>query len=129
MELQNVQPPETVRDAFDDVIAVNQDRNRKVNEAEGYANEVVPRARAEAVEVLQQAAAYRDAKIAEANGEAQRFLAIVSEYQKAPEITRKRLYLETMEEVLPGVEKVLIEPGTASVLPYLPLGTVKGGKE
>ena len=129
VELQNVQPPESVRDAFDDVIAANQDRNRKVSEDEGYANEVVPRARAEAVEVLQQAAAYRDAKIAEANGEAQRFLAIVSEYQKAPEITRKRLYLETMEEVLPGVEKVLIEPGTASVLPYLPLGTVKGGKE
>jgi membrane protease subunit HflK len=129
VELQNVQPPESVRDAFDDVIAANQDRNRKVNEAQGYANEVVPRARAEATEVLQQAAAYRDSKIAEAKGEAQRFLAIVTEYEKAPEITRKRLYLETMEEVLPEVEKVLIEPGTASVLPYLPLGAAKGGAE
>jgi membrane protease subunit HflK len=129
VELQNVQPPESVRDAFDDVIAANQDRNRKVNEAEGYANEVLPRSRAEANEVLQGAIAYREAKIAEAGGEAQRFLTVLGEYEKAPEITRKRLYLETMEEVLPDVEKVIIEPGTASVLPYLPLGTVRGGKD
>jgi len=129
VELQNVQPPESVRDSFDDVIAANQDRNRKVNEAEGYANEVLPRARAEATEVVQQAIGYRDAKIAEATGEAQRFLAVLAEYQKAPAITRKRLYLEAMEEVLPGVEKVIIEPGTASVLPYLPLGTARGGAQ
>jgi membrane protease subunit HflK len=118
-----VQPPAPVRDAFDDVIAAAQDRDRKVNEAEGYANEVLPRARAEASEVVQAAVGYRDSKIAEARGEAERFLAVLGEYQKAPAITRKRLYLETMEEVLPGVEKVIIEPGTASVLPYLPLGT------
>jgi membrane protease subunit HflK len=125
IELQEVQPPAPVRDAFDDVIAAAQDRNRKVNEAEGYANEVLPGARAEASEVVEAAIGYRDSKIAEAAGEAERFLAIVREYQKAPEITRKRLYLETMEEVLPGVEKVIIEPGTASVLPYLPLGTAR----
>jgi membrane protease subunit HflK len=129
VELQNVQPPESVRDAFDDVIAANQDRNRTVNEAEGYANEVLPRSRAEANEALQGAIAYREAKIAEAGGEAQRFLAIVGEYQRAPEITRKRLYLETMEEVLPDVEKVIIEPGTATVLPYLPLGAARGGAD
>jgi membrane protease subunit HflK len=125
IELQEVQPPAPVRDAFDDVIAAAQDRNRKVNEAEGYANEVLPRARAEASEVVQAAIGYRDSKIAEARGEAERFLVVLSEYEKAPEITRKRLYLETMEEVLPGVEKVIIEPGTASVLPYLPLGTAR----
>jgi membrane protease subunit HflK len=129
VELQNVQPPESVRDAFDDVIAANQDRNRTVNEAEGYANEVLPRSRAEANEALQGAIGYRDSKIAEATGEAQRFLAIVGEYQRAPEITRKRLYLETMEEVLPDVEKVIIEPGMASVVPYLPLGTLKRGED
>lgn len=129
VELQNVQPPESVRDAFDDVIAANQDRNRKVNEAEGYANEVLPHARAEATEVLEGAIGYRDSKIAEAAGEAQRFLAIVAEYEKAPEITRKRLYLEMMEDVMPGVEKVIIEPGTASLLPYLPLGTARGGTD
>jgi len=125
IELQEVQPPASVRDAFDDVIAAAQDRNRKVNEAEGYANEVLPRARAEASEVVESAIGYRDSKIAEARGEAERFLAILREYQKAPEITRKRLYLETMEEVLPDVEKVIIEPGTASVLPYLPLGAAR----
>jgi membrane protease subunit HflK len=125
IELQEVQPPASVRDAFDDVIAAAQDRNRKVNEAEGYANEVLPRARAEASEVIEAAIGYRDSKIAEANGEAQRFLSILREYEKAPEITRKRLYLETMEEVLPGVEKVIIEPGAASVVPYLPLGAAR----
>lgn len=125
IELQEVQPPASVRDAFDDVIAAAQDRNRKVNEAEGYANEVLPRARAEASEVLQAAIGYRDSKIAEARGEAERFLAVLAEYRKAPEITRKRMYLETMEEVLPGVEKVIIEPGTAAVLPYLPLGAAR----
>jgi membrane protease subunit HflK len=125
IELQEVQPPASVRDAFDDVIAAAQDRNRKVNEAEGYANEVLPRARAEASELVQGAIGYRDSKIAEARGEAEGFLAVLAEYQKAPAITRKRLYLETMEEVLPGVEKVIIEPGTASVLPYLPLGAAR----
>ena len=125
IELQEVQPPASVRDAFDDVIAAAQDRNRKVNEAEGYANEVLPRARGEASELVEAAIGYRDSKIAEARGEAERFLDILSEYQKAPEITRKRMYLETMEEVLPGVEKVIIEPGTASVLPYLPLGAAR----
>ncbi len=129
VELQNVEPPESVRDAFDDVLAANQDRNRSINEAEGHANEVVPRARAEGAEILQGAIGYRDAKIAEARGEAQRFLAIVAEYQRAPAITRKRLYLETMEEVLPDVEKLVVEPGTAAVLPYLPLGAAKGGAD
>jgi membrane protease subunit HflK len=127
IELQEVQPPAPVRDAFDDVIAAAQDRDRRVNEAEGYANEVLPQARAEASEVVEGAIGYRDSKIAEARGEAQRFLSVLSEYEKAPEITRKRLYLETMEKVLPGVEKVIIEPGTASVLPYLPLGTAHRG--
>lgn len=125
VELQNVQPPESVRDAFDDVLAANQDRNRRVNEAEGYANEVLPGARAEATELIQAAAAYRESKIAKARGEAERFLSLVREYQKAPEITRKRLYLETMEEILPGVEKVIVEPGTTSLLPYLPIGAAR----
>ena len=117
-----MQPPAEVREAFDDVIAANQDRNRQINEAQGYANEVLPKARAEAQELLAAAQGYRDAKIAEAKGEADQFTAVLAEYEKAKDITRKRLYLETMEEVLPGVEKILIEPGTASVLPYLPLG-------
>jgi membrane protease subunit HflK len=121
LQLQEVQPPNEVRDAFDDVLAASQDRSRLINEAQGYANEVVPRARAEASEVLAQAAAYREAKVAEARGVSQRFTALLAEYRRAPEVTKRRLYLETMEEVLPRVEKVIIEPGT-QLLPYLPIG-------
>ena len=126
VQLQEVQPPEEVRQAFDDVVAASQDASRAVNEAEGYRNEFLPKARGEAAEILASANAYRDAKIAESSGEAQRFLAIEREYRKAPEVTRKRLYLETMEAVLPQVDKVIIERGTAQVLPYLPLGRKAG---
>ncbi len=122
VELQDVQPPDEVRAAFDDVVAANQDANRAVNEAEGYRNEVLPRARAEATELTESALGYRDATIAEAAGEAGRFLALAEEYQKAPDVTRKRLYLETMEQVLPDVRKVIIDSGDTPVLPYLPLG-------
>jgi membrane protease subunit HflK len=126
VQLLDAQPPPDVRDAFDDVIAATQDRSRKVHESEGYANEVLPKARAEATELRQAAQAYRDTKVADAAGEAARFTALLVEYRKAPEVTRKRLYLETMEQVLPDVEKVIIEPGTANVLPYLPLGRPSG---
>ena len=121
VKLQEVQPPPEVQAAFDDVVAANQDRDRAINEAQGYANEVLPRARAQAVELRQSAQGYRDAKIAEAEGQAARFSALLEEYRKAPQVTRQRLYLETMEQILPGVEKVLIEPGAAPVLPYFPL--------
>jgi modulator of FtsH protease HflK len=121
LQLRDAQAPAPVRQAFSDVIGANQDRNRVMNEAEAYANEVVPRARGEASELIASSQGYRDAKIADATGEATRFLALVTEYLKAPAITRKRLYLETMEAVLPDTEKLIVEPGTASVLPYLPL--------
>jgi membrane protease subunit HflK len=123
VELLDVQPPEAVRTAFDDVQGANQDRNRAVNEAEAYANEVLPRARAEAIEAIEQARGYRDAKIAEAAGEAQRFSALATEYAKAPDVVRTRLFLETMEAVLPQVNTYIVQPGSGSpVLPYLPLG-------
>lgn len=120
IELQDVQPPESVRAAFDDVLGAVQDRNRAVNEAQGYANEVLPKSRAQSVELIESARGYRDARIAEATGQASRFRAIASEYQKAPEVVRTRLFLETMEDVLPSVRTVIVEPGTA-VMPYLPL--------
>jgi membrane protease subunit HflK len=122
LQLQDVQPPAEVRAAFDDVVAANQDASRLVNEAEGHRNEVVPKARAEAAEALAQAQGYRESKVAEATGAASRFRAIAAEYRLAPEVTRERLYLETMEEVLPRVEKVIVEPGAASLVPTLPLG-------
>ncbi len=122
VELQEVQPPAEVRAAFDDVIAAAQDASRAVNEARGYENELLPRARAEAQELLSSANAYREARVAESTGEAERFKAIATEYRKAPGVTQKRLYLETMETILPSVDKVIIEPGVTNVLPYLPLG-------
>jgi len=120
VELQDVQPPESVRAAFDDVLGAKQDRDRAVNEAQGYANEVLPKSRARAVELVESARGYKGARVAEATGQASRFRAIAGEYQKAPEVVRTRLFLETMEDVLPAVRTVIIEPGTA-VMPYLPL--------
>jgi modulator of FtsH protease HflK len=126
VQLQDVQPPAQVRAAFDDVVAANQDANRVVNEAEGYRNEVIPKARAQSAEIVEAANGDRDAKIAEATGQASRFEAVAREYHKAPEVTSERLYLETMEAVLPDAEKVIVERGTAQVLPYLPLGRTEG---
>jgi membrane protease subunit HflK len=128
VELQQVQPPEEVRAAFDDVKAAAQDANLTINQAKAYENEVLPAARAEAIELTESAHAYRDSKIAESRGEAERFSALLAAYRSAPEVTRKRLYLETMETVLPSVEKIIIEPGAASVLPHLPLGDALRGK-
>jgi len=122
VQLQDVQPPASVRAAFDDVVEAAQDAIRATNEAEGFQNEVIPQARAEAAELLAAAEGYRKARVAEATGAASRFEALRAEYAKAPEVTRRRLYLETMEVVLPKVEKVIVEPGTAQLLPYLPLG-------
>ncbi len=129
IELQEVHAPEPVRAAFDDVVGAAQDANRLVNEAEGYRNEILPGARAEAVELTESASGYREARVAEATGEAQRFVALQLEHQRAPQVTEKRLYLETMESVLPSAEKVVIEPGAAGLLPYLPLlREATGGK-
>ncbi|HEY8156895.1 MAG TPA: FtsH protease activity modulator HflK [Myxococcota bacterium] len=129
IELQDVHAPDPVRAAFDDVVGAGQDANRLVNEAEGYRNEILPGARAEAVELTESANGYREARVAEASGEAQRFLALQQEHGKAPEVTEKRLYLETMESVLPNAETVIIEPGAAGLLPYLPLvRDAAGGK-
>jgi modulator of FtsH protease HflK len=126
IELQDVSPPDPVRAAFDDVTAAQQDLNRAVNEAEGYANEVLPKARAQAIEQVESAKGYKEASIAEATGEAVRFRAIAAEYQKAPDVVRTRLFLETMEQVLPKVHTVVVEPGTA-VAPYLPLDRLGEG--
>jgi membrane protease subunit HflK len=124
IELQDVQPPSAVRAAFDDVVAAIQDASRHVNEAEGYRNQVIPNARAAGVELTEGAIGYRDARVAEATGEAARFVAVAAEYRKAPAVTRKRLYLETMESVLPGIDKVIVKPG--QVVPYLPLDRAGG---
>lgn len=128
IQLQDVDPPATVRDAFADVTSAAQDRERSVLEAQGYADKVVPEARGRAQEALNQAGAYREQRILEAQGQVSKFSALLVEYQRAPTVTRDRLYLETMEQILPGMDKVIMEDDAASrVVPYLPLER-RGGK-
>jgi len=124
-------PPKEVIDAFRKVQEAEQIRDRLVKEADKHANQVLAGARGEAAQVLEKAEAYRARVVNEAEGEASRFLAVLVEYQKAPEVTRKRLYLETMEEVLGGVNKVLLDEGVSGsgqgVIPYLPLNQLQSG--
>ncbi|MFT7143964.1 MAG: membrane protease subunit HflK [Alphaproteobacteria bacterium] len=127
VELQQVQPPKEVLDAFRDVQAAKADAEKEQDQATGYANDVVPRARGQASQVMQEAEAYKSAKISEATGNAARFLSQLNEYKKAKAITKQRLYLETMEDVLQGSRKVIMsDKAGSSVLPYLPLNG-KGG--
>jgi len=122
VKLQDVDPPDQVSDAFKDVISAQQDRERMINEALGYANDVVPKARGQAAQIINEAQGYREAKVREADGTAQRFVAVYEEYSKAKEVTRQRLYLETMEEILPRVNKIILDDLAArQAVPYLPL--------
>src|SRR5262249_20119962 len=124
-----VEPPEEVKPAFAEVASAEQERSRLELEAQGYAEKTVPEARGRGEELRNQARAYREERIQRAYGEADRFVAWLEECGKAPEVTRGRLYLETLEEVLPRVDKVVTEPGVAErVLPYLPLQPREGGK-
>ncbi len=117
-----VDPPGEVRDAFHDVVRALEDRERLVKEAEGYREDVVPKARGEAAQMVQQAEGYKAQRVIRAQGDAERFLKILAEYDKAKAVTRDRLYLESMERVLPGVEKIILsQDGKAGVLPLLPL--------
>jgi membrane protease subunit HflK len=126
VQLQKVDPPAQVIDAFRDVQAARADAERLQNEAQAYANRVVPEARGDAARVLQAAEAYRERAVFEARGQADRFLKIYEEYAKAPDVTRRRMYLETMERVFNGMDKVIVDPNTSrsgtGVIPYLPLG-------
>jgi modulator of FtsH protease HflK len=122
VQLQKVDPPTQVIDAFRDVQAARADKERLQNEAGSYANKVVPEARGEAERILQAARAYREQTVAEATGQSARFLQIYNEYKKAPEVTRKRMHLETMERVLGGTDKIILDgKGGQGVVPYLSL--------
>ncbi|MGD1932954.1 MAG: FtsH protease activity modulator HflK [Candidatus Phaeomarinobacter sp.] len=126
VNLQGSNPPSAVIDAFLDVQAARADAERSRNEAESYANRVLPEARGEAERIEQEAAAYRDQTVEEAEGQARRFLSIYGEYAQAPDVTRQRMYLETMERVLNSMNKVLIDGDSGSgVVPYLPLPEVE----
>ena len=126
VSIEDVAPPREVADAFDEVQRAEQDEDRFVEEANQYANQRLGQARGRAAQIREEASAYKDRVVNEATGEAQRFLSIYEEYSKAPEVTRKRLYLETMEKVLGGSDKVILgQEGGSSVVPYLPLPEIK----
>ena len=119
-----VRPPEQVQAAFDDVLKAGQERERAKNEAEAYANDVVPRALGTASRLKEEAEAYKSRIVAQAQGDAQRFRSILTEYQKAPQVTRDRLYLETMQQIYGNVTKVLVDSKQGSNLLYLPLDKI-----
>ncbi|MDA7562583.1 FtsH protease activity modulator HflK [Candidatus Pelagibacter sp.] len=122
VQTQKADPPDQVIDAFRDVQAARADMERSKNEAEAYANDVIPRARGEAAKIMQAAEAYKQRVVAASEGEASRFVSIYNEYAKAKQVTKDRMYLETMEKVLADIDKVIIDKNSGSgVVPYLPL--------
>ncbi len=122
VQLQKVDPPSQVIDAFRDVQAARADLERLQNEAQTYANRVIPEARGRASQIIQNAEGYKEQAVAEAKGQSARFLNVYEEYKKAPDVTRERIYLETMEHILGGSEKLVMEGGGGQgVVPYLPL--------
>ena len=124
--LQDVKPPAPVIDAFDDVQRARQDRDRARNEAEAYRNDILPRARGEVQQVVQKAQAYKERLVQEAEGEADRFLSVYEAYKENPEVTRRRMYLETLQSVLGDSDKVILDSGTGGAVPYLPLNELRG---
>ncbi len=121
VNIQSAAAPREVQEAFDDVIRAREDEQREKNQAESYANGVIPEARGQAQRMLEEASGYRDAVISRATGEADRFSKLVAEYRKAPEVTRERLYLETMQEVMSNTSKVMVSGDGGQNLLYLPL--------
>lgn len=120
VSIEDAAPPREVADAFDEVQRAEQDEDRFVEESNQYSNQKLGQARGEAAQMREEAAAYKTRVVQEAEGEAQRFSSVLGEYEKAPEVTRNRLFLETMEQVLKSTKKVIVEPGK-DVVPYLPL--------
>ena len=119
-----VRPPEQVQAAFDDVLKAGQERERAKNEAQAYANDVIPRAVGTASRLKEEASAYRERIVAQAEGDAQRFKSVLAEYQKAPQVTRDRMYAETMQQIYSSVTKVLVDSRQGSNLLYLPLDKI-----
>lgn len=130
VQMQAVQPPSEVSDAFKDVASAREDKQRLANEAEAYRRDILPKAQGQAAEIRNKAEAYRQTRVNAAQGEAQRFLAVLREYEKAEDVTKKRMLYETLEEIMsqPGLEKVILPSETAGrVLPLLPLGDASAG--
>ena len=129
-QLQDVSPPKQVIAAFKDVASAKEDKNRLSNQAEGYRNDVIPKARGEAEAMIRGAEGFKESRIKRAEGDVAKFNTVLKEYRKAKDITRERLYLETMEKVLPGVEKVIVpDKDSGNMLNLLNLTTSKGGEK
>jgi len=130
VQLQDVSPPKEVIGAFKDVASAKEDKNRMINQAEGYRNNVIPIARGEAEAMIRDAEGFKQARIKRSEGDAVKFTTILREYRKAKSITRKRLYLETMERVLPNIEKIIIpDKNSGNMLNLLNLNPGKGGQK
>jgi membrane protease subunit HflK len=127
VSMQNTQPPEQVQAAFDDAVKAGQDRERQKNEGQAYANDVIPRARGTASRLFEEASGYRQRLVATAEGDASRFKQILAEYSKAPEVTRQRLYLETVQQVYANTSKIMIDAKGGGNLLYLPLDKLMQG--
>ena len=125
VNIDNVGPPSEVQEAFDDVQKAKEDEVKFTNQANAYAEQVVPEARGEAQQMIEQANAYRDQVIANAEGEAERFLKLLDEYQQAPEVTRNRLYIEAMESVMTDANKVMVDLEASNQMIYLPLDQIR----
>lgn len=130
VEMQPAKPPDEVKAAFDDAIKAREDEQRQVNEAEAYQNEIIPRARGQAARIREGASAYKARVIAKAEGESVRFEKLLTEYERAPAVTRERLYLDTMESVLSSSSKVLVDTKKSNSLMYLPIDKLlqQGGR-
>jgi len=128
IQLQDVNPPDQVAGAFKDVASAKEDREKLINQAHGYRNDLIPKAKGQAAQDVNQAQAYAQARIARAEGEASHFLQTLKEYKQAKDVISKRVYIETMEEVLANVTKVILDKEAgANVLPYLPLDRLQRG--
>jgi len=126
VKLQTVQPPREVAAAFSDVVSAKEEKDTLIKKAKGYYADLIPRTRGQSAQIEKQAEAYKQERIKRAEGDAERFLVVLKEYSKAKDVTRKRMYLETMERVLPGIKKFVIDPDTGgNMLQFLPLD--KGG--
>ena len=129
VQLQDVNPPQEVDFAFKDVQSAKEEKEQLINEALGYQNDVIPKARGGAEKLIREAEAYREERIKRAEGDASKFRSVLAEYRKAKNVTEKRLYLETMEQILPGIEKVILDEKAGNLLNILPLGNLEGVKK
>jgi membrane protease subunit HflK len=130
VKMQDVHPPDQVRDAFKDVASAREDKSTLINEAKAYRNKIIPEARGQVASIMNEAEAYKETKVRRARGEATRFDKLLAEYRKAESITRKRLYLEAMQDVFGSVDRktILTDKASQNMIPYLPLNQLPGSE-